>query len=280
MKNKFKSQIIKLKKILLLVALIIVISTAIYYFFLKQFIENNITIEKEITSINIDDKSFGNNLHDELQNNDMQDVEFDKQVRINDLETRINELELKINNIDLKDEMSVLAISFAKLSYLIQQESDYQIELSKFSALSTKNYYISSEIKLLEDALDKKNYKRSKISSEFNNKIDDLILLKEKSSHDSDMLDKIKKNIANLVIIRRVDGVINSDLDKIDAKILIIEQLVKSGSFTLALNEVNNLDSKYKFILQDLIFMLENQVAINNSIKNIFSYLQKIINNV
>jgi hypothetical protein len=280
MKDKFKSQIIKLKKILLLVALITVTSTAIYYFFLKQFIESNITIEKEITSIDIEDKSLGNNLHDKLQSNDMQDVEFDKQVKINDLETRINELELKINNIDLKDEMSILAISFAKLSYLIQQESDYQIELSKFAALSAKNYYISSEIKLLEDALDKKNYKRSKISSVFNNKIDDLILLKEKSNHDSGMFEKIKRNVANLVIIRRIDGVINNDLDEIDAKILKIEQLMDSGSFNLALSEVSDMDLEYKSILKDVIFMLESQAAINNSIKNIFSYLQKIINNV
>ncbi len=279
MKDKIKAQIIKLKKILILILLLLAIFAAIYHFFLKQFIESGIKIDKEIISININD-DFDEDLQGNLQNKEDYIEESKEQNEITDLENRVNELELKIEKIDLKDELSILAISFAKLSYLIQQEFDYKVELSKFAALSAKNQYLFSKIKLLENALDEKNYKISEISAAFNDKIDDLILLKKNSEQDLGFFEKIRQNIANLVIIRRVDGVIKSDADKIDAKILKIEQFLLSGSFAFALNEINNIDSKYKLILKDLILMLENQVAINDSIDAIFSYLQKIINNV
>ncbi len=277
MENKIKKHISKFIKVAILAIILCLIIASSYYFFSIKF---NSVVYQDDTSLLKNEIEVVSVKKEIVESKNIQDDNLDRDNKIAELQNKISELELKISNVNLQNELSIIAISFSKLLYLVQMDLDHEMQLSQLASLSIKDHYLTLKIEKLKDFLAKKNYNIAQMPESFAKLIDNLVSLKKQDDVKMDFFDNIKNNLSQLIVIRRIDGRIVKDGDEIDAKILEIERFIKLKSYSEALETINSLESKYQESLSKVTLMLENQIAINNSFKEIFLYLQKIINNV
>ena len=277
MENKIKKHISKFIKVAILAIILCLIIASSYYFFSIKF---NSVVYQDDTSLLKNEIEVVSVKKEIVESKNIQDDNLDRDNKIAELQNKISELELKISNVNLQNELSIIAISFSKLLYLVQMDLDHEMQLSQLASLSIKDHYLTLKIEKLKDFLAKKNYNIAQMPESFAKLIDNLVSLKKQDDVKMDFFDNIKNNLSQLIVIRRIDGRIVKDGDEIDAKILEIARFIKLKSYSEALETINSLESKYQESLSKVTLMLENQIAINNSFKEIFLYLQKIINNV
>lgn len=204
----------------------------------------------------------------------IEDKGFSRDIKISELEDKFQFLEEEINQIKISQELPNIILSFSELRFLIEEEKDYNSKISELSALVIKDQFLSTKLVELRDTLSDKNYQINDIKKEFNNSIDALIALKSKSSNNSGFFARIKSDLMQLIVVRRVDGQVRSAKDKIDLSILKIEKYLEQRNYKKALSEISKLDKTYQNILTKTSNMLESQIKIQRISLDIFSYLK------
>ena len=209
----------------------------------------------------------------------IEDEDFTQDIQIEKMQLSIKNLEIKLDKIKLNSELSRILLSFCELRSLIDMDMYYDLKLQEFNALAVKDYNLNQKSQELSKILRNRNYKTEDIATLFRNSIDEIITLKsqdDKNHH----FGKVKNIFSKLVIIRRIDGKILDEGDDVDWGVLEIERLINEKSYQKALNEIGKLDEKYQKKLKELTIMLQNQVDLDETSKDIFLHLKTIINNV
>ena len=112
-----------------------------------------------------------------------------------------------------------------------------------------------------------------KTEKDFADLIPQLIATKNTNSDDNSFIAKIRRNIARLVVVRRVDG---KNPKEVDSVIVQTEKLLHEQNYQGALNALVALDQKYHNVLVNFLSELSNAVEVEKIDQEILSYLKSL----
>lgn len=258
----------KFRRFLYIVIFIVIVSTIISYFILR---EDTVSGVKAIVS-NVTNGQIAK------QKTTIEDKDFTQSVKIEEIEEKIKQLELQVKDLKFGNQLSRIVMSFTELRSLIDDEMNYELKLQEFSALVAKDQALSDKTDKLTQILRNKDYSFKDIDAELQRVIPKMIALKAKNDPNERFLDKVKHSLPQLVVVRRIDGKIVNKGDEIDAAIVEIDQMLKQKYYKKALDKIEALDPDYQKLLIKLVRMVKNQVELEQTSYEIFSYLKKISN--
>lgn len=260
----------KFRRFIFLVIIILAATSLISYLILS-----NTTPTSETEKSTNDTKNIP---LDNSSKTTIEDKDFTQNIQIEELQEKFKQLELKINDLKLGNDLSKIVMSFYELQSLIEAETNYDLKLQEFSTLTVRDQNLGIKIEKLSQILRNKDYAIADIEIGFNNAIDNMIALKSKNDPNNRFIDKVKHSLPQIIVVRRIDGKIINKGDEIDAAIVEINQLIKQRYYKKALDKIETLDQDYQKILTKVIKMLQNQIELEQTSYEIFSYLKKISN--
>ena len=232
-------------------------------------------IETQIydTSSNIDN----NNLSSTIEN--AGDINFIKQnIQIEELQKQYQVLKTELDKIKNQDRLPKIIIALVELQNQVELGKNHEGNLGKLEALSAGDLVLNNKVEKLKAIL-KNSPKHSKmISKNFANIIPQIIASKYSAPEDAGIIGKIWNNIAKLITIRRVDGIVKKPQQNVDFIILQTEKLISEEKYEQALNILSTLGPDYQPILVKINFDLQNAADLQKINSEILSYLKELSN--
>ena len=286
----------KIKKRLFLTKIIILVSMIIFgYFGFKYFqiiSEQRSKAKAEVGKFdNIESEIF--DLSDDYKNTESGDLQSLPDITVNELKEKGAEFiyhmllknQVQIN--DLKEQVQSLKADFAKykgqekigkiiFSYIdlrqkIIADENYEDALKSFEMLVVFDVRLSAEVVKLKPLL--KNYSDAKkLNKDFEKLIPKIIATKN-NGEDQGFVAKVRHYISKLIVIRRVDGKNQFNVDGIVAK---TEKLLIEQNYQEALNALLILDPIYHSVLADFLTELSGSLEVQKVDSEILLYLKNL----
>ncbi|MDA0902156.1 MAG: hypothetical protein O3B09_01940 [Proteobacteria bacterium] len=253
---------------------------------------NNDDLVTEEELMDFDDAKSGDSKIDNSKITDQQIITPQRNPRlkaasIDKHQEEIAELQLQFQNLkdDLEkiknqDHLPKIIISFVKLRDLIKAGKDYQNQLQEFELLINADSTLANKVKKLRITLKNKPKTDQQIRDNFANLIPELIKKESDLKTEDKLLAKVKNNIAKLIVIRRVDGVVKNEDDTIDAIIVKTQNLINIGNYQAAFDSLSSLPKDYKSLTIKMIIDLKTAAELSETNREIFTYLNQLANNV
>ena len=197
------------------------------------------------------------------------------QLQINDLKAKfqiLNDEFLKYKNHEKIVKIIFAYVDLRQRIFSDSENKNYKESLKNFEILASvddvKLQEFASKLAVLLE-----NFSTQKELSEKFNEIIPQLIVTNKVGKDDSLLAKIRHNIAKLIVIRRIDGRNNNE---IDASIVKIEKFLKQENYQETLNVLLALDPIYHNILADFLSSLNNSLEIQKIDQEILSYLKTL----
>jgi hypothetical protein len=248
----------------------------------SKIIESGNGSEHEIFDLADEYKNQGNQQDDlsDISVNEMKErgAEFiyqlllKNQTQIDDLRTQIQALKGEILKYKNQEKIGKMILSYADLRAKIFVGKNFFQELKSFEIIVASDDVLEKKVERLQPLL--KNFStREKLQQSFAKKIPELITAKHENPSSNGIIDKIRNNIARLIIIRRIDGKNPQDIDGIIVK---IEKFLAEESYQDALNSALLLPQNYHEILQDFLNDLSTSLEVQKIDQEILNYLKSL----
>ena len=143
--------------------------------------------------------------------------------------------------------------------------------LKNFETLAALDENLSSKVEKLKGALPEFS-NQEKLSKSFAKLIPDLIVTKNNNPNPN-LISKIRRNISKLVIIRKIDGKNNGE---IDSSIVEIEKSLKEENYQEAMNSLLSLNQSYHDIIADFLDDLSVAIEVQKIDQEILTYLKSL----
>lgn len=197
------------------------------------------------------------------------------QLQINDLKAQVQILSDEFLKYKNREKIVKIIFAYVELRQKIFSENEnknYKESLKNFEMLVSLDdaklqEFTTKLLPLLENFSTKKE-----LVEKFDQIIPQLIVT-NKIGKDDSLIAKIRYNIAKLIVIRRIDGENNGE---IDASIVKIEKFLGQENYQEALNILLSLDPIYHNILADFLSSLNNALEIQKIDQEILSYLKTL----
>lgn len=193
------------------------------------------------------------------------------QVQITELTSQVQAITAEMTKYKNQEKIGKMILTYVELRQAIFEGKPHDDALKNFAILATSDENLSSKIERLKVALPDFSTAEN-IEKTFAGLIPSLITAKENNGDDS-LLAKIRRNIAKLVIIRKIDG---KNSGEIDATIFKIEQLLKEKNYQEALNSLLSLDQNYHKITADFLNDLSVAIEVQKIDQEILNYLKSL----
>jgi flagellar basal body-associated protein FliL len=199
---------------------------------------------------------------------------YKNQIQINDLKEQINSVKDEINKYKSQERIGKTIISYIELREAIFSQK-YQTKpddklVKNFELLASLDEKLNAKFSRLKPAIS--NFVgQYLLSKDFAMLIPELITNKNRN-YDQNLIGKIRKSIAKIVIIRRIN---QTNLDDVDGIIARTEAFLKEQEYQKALDSLTILDdSSSHEILSDFLIKLQIAVEVKKIDEEIFNYLK------
>lgn len=196
-----------------------------------------------------------------------------QELQIESLQEKYNFIKSELEKNKNQDKLSKIIISFSEVKDCISSRQNCESKLQKFELLAKYDSNLSGKIAALRAILQNNPKSSQQLKSQFNTLIPN-IMVAESLIKSQNYFDKIKYNLAKLIVIRRIDG--NVGDKNIDSVILEIQKLLDENKYAEALNILSAQNEIYKPVLSDFVADLQNVNQLNKITSEIFSYLKEI----
>lgn len=193
------------------------------------------------------------------------------QVQINDLNQQLQEIKAEVTKYKNQEKIGKMILIYVDLRQEIFAGITHENSLKNFEMLSASDENLQGKIERLKASL-AGFLGEEKLNKSFSNLIPDLIVAKNNNS-DATLLSKVRRNISKLVIIRKIDG---KNDGEIDSTILKIEKFLNERNYQEAMNSLLSLDQNYHEIIKDFLNDLSIAVEIQKTDQEILNYLKSL----
>ena len=193
------------------------------------------------------------------------------QTQIADLTTQIQEIKGELTKYKNQEKIGKMILTYVELRQEIFAGKSYDNALKSFELLVALDENLPSKVERLKSALP--NFSnQEKLSKSFSSLIPDLITAKHINPNPT-LLSKIRHNISKLVIIRKIDGKNNGEIDSI---IFQTEKLLQEKNYQEALNTLLALDQNYHEIIANFLNDLSAAIEVQKIDQEILNYLKNL----
>ncbi|MBP7710106.1 MAG: hypothetical protein KA100_03455 [Rickettsiales bacterium] len=193
------------------------------------------------------------------------------QAQITDLNTRLQTVQDELTKHKNRERIGKMILTYVELRQEIFAEKNYTNSLKNFETLAALDENLPSKVERLKGALPEFS-NQEKLSKSFASLVPDLIVTKNNNPNPS-LISKIRRNISKLVIIRRIDGKNNGE---IDSSIVEIEKSLKEENYQEAMNLLLSLNQSYHDIIADFLDDLSVAIEVQKIDQEILTYLKSL----
>ncbi len=192
------------------------------------------------------------------------------QTQIADLSSQIQVIQGELIKYKNQEKIVKIILSYVELRQQIFVKNSYENSLKNFEILTSSDEVLSEKSEMLKQALP--NFSTQKeLSDAFSKLIPDLIFAKTNNA-DAGLSAKIRRNIAKMITIRRVDGK-GSD---IDSTIVKTERLLRKENYQEAMNSLLALNQNYHEIIADFLNSLSGTIEVQKIDQEILNHLKSL----
>jgi len=273
-----------LTKIIFILALII-FSVAAFRYAKNHFKKSEqIVATQEQEAIDLNDEGYLTpENHDALSDltvNEMREkgTEFlyqtllKNQIKIENLDTEIQNLKSDLAKYRSQEKISKMIVVYVDLRSKIFAGKNYTQEMRSFEILSAADQVLTTKINKLKPTLSL-FVTKEKIQKTFADIIPELIFNKAQNISSETFLQKVRRNISRLVVIRRID---EKSPTEVDTTIRRIEKLLDQENYQEALSAALSLDQTYHNILKDFLDELSAALEVQQIDQEILNYLKSL----
>lgn len=287
-----KNKIVKnkpnyLKGLVIIVALIIFGYFSVQYFVLEKNNKSQAAdevakydnVESKIFDLTDSEKVSEADLLSDFVLNDLEEKGSDfiyqillkNQSQISDLKEQIGELKVEVLQYNNRAKIGKIILLYVELREAISKGTPHDSIIKNLEIITISDQILPKKISELQVLLP--NVLTSeKLTESFSKLIPELIIAKN-SNVDGGLLSEIRKNLSNLVIIRKID---EEDSEIIDAKIVNIEKLLQEEKYQEAANSLNSIDQKYNIIIKAFLDKLNITLEVQKIDQEILTYLKDL----
>ncbi|MDX2083171.1 MAG: hypothetical protein SFV53_04205 [Rickettsiales bacterium] len=197
------------------------------------------------------------------------------QLQINDLKEQNQTLRDEFLKYKNQQKLAKIIFAYVELRQKIFTDETYQEnyldDLQNFEMLTLSDQNLQDKLSQLKPLL--KNFSGAKNLNENFTKLIPEIIVTKNNSASVDLVSKIRRNIAKLIIIRRIDGKNPNDVDGIVAR---AEKFLQQENYQEAFNALLALDQNYHAILVEFLDQLNTAIEIKKIDAEILSYLKTL----
>ena len=193
------------------------------------------------------------------------------QVQITDLTAQIQAIKGELTKYKNQERIGKMILVYVELRQEIFAGKSYDNALKSFEILVALDENLQTKVIKLKEVLPGFS-NQEKLSKSFADLIPDLITTKNNTPNPT-LLSKIRRNIAKLVIIRKIDG---KNTGEIDSTIFHTEKLLKEKNYQEAMNYLLSLDPSYHEIVADFLNDLSIAIEVQKLDSEILNYLKSL----
>jgi hypothetical protein len=192
------------------------------------------------------------------------------QTQIADLSKQIQSMQGELIKYKNQEKIVKIILSYVDLRQQIFAKNSYENSLKNFEILTSSDEALSEKARMLRQALP--NFSTQKeLSDNFSKLIPDLIFAKS-NNVDADLSAKIRRNIAKVITIRRIDG----KGANIDSVIVETEQFLRKENYQEAMSSLLALNQNYHKIIEDFLNSLSGAIEVQKIDQEIFNHLKSL----
>ncbi len=201
-----------------------------------------------------------------------------QQLQIEELQKQYQILRIELDKIKNQDKLPKIIIALVELKNQLELGKNYEDNLGKLEALSAGDLVLNNKVEKLKAVLKNSPKHSEEIGKNFSNIIPQIIASKYSNPEDVGTIGKIWNNIAKLITIRRVDGIVKKPEQNVDFIIFQTEKLIVEERYEQAINLLSTLGQDYQPILVKINFDLQNAADLQKITGEILSYLKELSN--
>jgi len=213
-------------------------------------------------------------VNDEYSSKDLYASIIRQQLQLDILQEKFMSLKIELGKIRNQDKLSKIIISFVEVKDCLEAQKNCTQQLEKLIILAKTDPDLTQRISDLQEVLKTSPKNSNQLSEQFHSLIPSLMAIKYGNSNGESFFGKIKRNISELIVIRRVDGIVGNSSENIDFVIVETERLIESEKYHLAISLLSNQEEKYRLVLENMIIDLQNADYLDKILKDIFDYLK------
>jgi flagellar biosynthesis component FlhA len=194
------------------------------------------------------------------------------QIKIEDLYSQIQGLKGELAKYRSQEKIGKMIVAYVDLRDKMLAGKNYEQDLKNFETLSASDEVLMAKINKLKPALGLFATKEN-LAKNFADLIPEIILNKKNGSRPETLLEKVRRNISRLVVIRRID---EKNPQEVDAVVVRIEKFLKQESYQDALGAALSLDQSYHAILKNFLDELSAALEVQQIDQEILNYLKTI----
>ena len=201
-----------------------------------------------------------------------------QQLQIEELQKQYQILRIELDKIKNQDKLPKIIIALVELKNQLELGKNYEENLGKLEALSAGDLVLNNKIEKLKAVLKNSPKHSEEIGKNFSNIIPQIIASKYSDPEYVGIIGKIWNNIAKLITIRRVDGIVKKPEQNVDFIVFQTEKLIAEEKYEQAINLLSTLGQDYQPILVKINFDLQNAADLQKITGEILSYLKELSN--
>lgn len=194
------------------------------------------------------------------------------QVQIEDLNNQIRQIKSDYVKLKNQEKFNKIVLNYINLREKLFLGEDCKSEIENFDLLTISDDFLINKFTVI-----KQNYQnfitRQMLLKNFAEISKILIVNENFNPETADFLEKMRYNFRKLVIIRKTNV---KDSSQLQASILIVENLLKSGKNSEALAKLLSLDKIYFPIIQRFLEELNLVIETQNADQEIIKYLKSL----
>lgn len=194
------------------------------------------------------------------------------QIKLENLDAQIQSLKAELAKYRSQEKISKMIVAYVDLRGKIFAGKNYNQELRSFEILSAADEILTNRINKLKPSL-ATLVTKEKLEKNFADIIPELIFNKTQNSASESFLQKVRRNLSRLVVIRRID---EKNPAEVDAAISRIEKLLKQENYQEALSVALALDQAYHNILKSFLDELSAALEVQQIDQEILNYLKSL----
>jgi len=194
------------------------------------------------------------------------------QVQIEDINNQIRQIKVDFIKLKNQEKFNKIVLNYINLREKLFLGEDCKTEIESFDLLTISDDFLINKFTTI-----KQNYQnfitREILLKNFAEISNILIINENFNPQTADFLEKMRYNFRKLVIIRKTNI---KDSSQLQASILHVENLLKSGNNSEALAKLLSLDKIYFPIIQRFLEELNLVIEIQNADQEIIKYLKSL----
>lgn len=194
------------------------------------------------------------------------------QLKIEDLYTQLNSLKTEVLKYRSQEKLGKMILIYVDLRDKIFADKNYSEEMKSFEIISSSNEVLAAKITKLKPALAHFSTQKE-LEESFNELIPELIINKNNNAANESLIEKIRRNISRLVVLRRID---EKNPAEVDAIVVRIEKLLKQENYQDALSATLSLPQNHHEILKNFLDELHAAIEVRQIDQEIMNYLKSL----